>query len=249
MPAPQPSAVPLAVRYLETGTGGVLTPTALLDLFQEAADQNARTLGFDLDTMLAQSRAWVIVRLTAAFDGPLPAAGALVTVETWPAGVEALFARRDARVLGPDGSVLARITTRWVLLDLDRRRPARLPADLAALVLPDRTPVLVPDAARPEGPAAPDAHAAVVVRRTDLDTNGHTNNVRYAEWALEALPDAWHDAHRLTGLDLYLRAETHRGDRLTSEAGPAGDDPLRQAHRLVRDGQEVAAATTTWAPR
>ena len=82
------------------------------------------------------------------------------------------------------------------------------------------------------------------VRRSDLDRVGHANNVRFVEWALEALPDG----AGLTEIDILYRSEAVVGDRVRSEAGPLVGGA--RAHRLSResDGRFLALARTVWSP-
>ena len=64
------------------------------------------------------------------------------------------------------------------------------------------------------------ALAAFDVRNSDHDMQGHVNNVRYAQWVLDALPPALHRAHVLRGYEANFLAETHLGDRIEVRAAP-----------------------------
>ena len=61
----------------------------------------------------------------------------------------------------------------------------------------------------------------VLVRRDDLDINGHVNNSKYLGWLLECLP--WSPGESLIPslLDVTFRAECFPGDALTSQCVPA----------------------------
>lgn len=242
--------LPFTVRHTETGTGARLTPTAFLDLFQEAAGVDAQQRGFSLDDLAVGGIAWVLNRLAVRFDAPLPRLGETLTLTTWPTVASDLYANREFVAHDAAGGRLVTGSTRWVMIDVARRRPVRIPPEVAALAVTTEHAPLVIDAGKLPAPRAIEHAAAIAVQRRDLDANGHTNNVRYAEWALEALPDSFLAAHRLAFLDLVLRAETHRGDALHSEAGPDPADPAALLHRLTRDEagtpREVASARTRW---
>lgn len=235
-----------AVRHYEVGTGDRLTPPGLLDLFQEIAGQHADALGWSMEALMAEGRAWVLQRLGFQVEAPLPRVGETVRFETWPASADGLYATRDALAFDAEGHTLARITSRWIWLDIERRRPLRLTPGIDALAVRDRPSVLALASERPEAPAAATHAAPVTVRRADLDVNGHTNNVLYARWALEALPDELLATHALALMDLVLRAETLHRDALTSEAAEIA--PGVWAHAIVRDGRPCATARTVWRP-
>lgn len=237
------------MRHLEAGVSGRLTVPAFLDLFQELAGEDAARRGFSLDDLAPRGLAWVMLRLFVRFEGPLPAQGEALTVTTWPSGHDGLTAWRDAVAHADDGRTLARVTTRWVLIDVARRRPVRLPGDVQALSRPDLGQLSLVDAP-PAAPAEATLTARVLVRRSDLDANRHANNARYVEWALEPLPDDFLDAHALATLDVAWKAEAFRGDALTATAGPdASGEPLAFAHAVAHaDGRTSALVRTRWLP-
>ncbi len=234
------------VRPAEVDTRDHLTLPAFLDLFQDLAGLHAEMLGYGMDALLQQGTAWVLNRMVFTSD-VLPRTGHTIRIETWPAGAEGPYAWRDALAYDEHDRIVARGTTRWLMIDVARRRPLRMDSALAALVPPGRARALEvhphPTAAAPH----PSGHV-VLVRRADMDVNGHANNVQYARWLAEGLDDAFLDTHRQTAIDLTVRAETFRGDVLRSDIAPAGSAGFQ--HRLVREGddREVATGWTEWRP-
>ncbi len=242
-----PLVVPYPVRYTHTGAGEQLTAPGLLDLLLDAAGLDARHRGFALETLLAEGRTWVLNRIAVQVVAPLPVMGGTLHVTTWPAAPEgALLAARHFRAHDDAGTEVAVATTRWLYIDAARRRPLRVPEGIIALA--DGAPEA--PLALPSWPSPPEAFPEGVsfpVLRRDLDMNGHATSARYAEWLFEPVPDALAATVPLL-LDLSLRAETLRGDRLTAQAVEAA--PGHYAHRLMRDGEPrpVATMATQWAP-
>ena len=242
-----PLSQTFAVRHIESGVNGRLTAPAFLDLFQEIAGNDADRLGFSLDALAQRRLTWMLLRLFVRFDAPLPRLGDALTLTTWPSGHNGLSAWRDAVAVDTDGQTLARVTTQWVIVDLDRRRPTRLPDDLYGFERPDLGRLDLADTPPTAPETATDA-AQVFVRRSDLDANRHANNARYVEWALEPLANGFLDAHRLATLDVLWKAEAFRGDRLDAIAGPdASGEPLAFAHAVAHaDGRTSALVRTRW---
>jgi medium-chain acyl-[acyl-carrier-protein] hydrolase len=241
-------SVSFEVRAYEVGPDGAASPLALCDYLQEAAGHHARALGVEFPALPAGAGTWVLARLRLHVER-LPAHGETVGVETWPSAHDGLRAERDFVVRTADGRPVARASSEWLVIDPARRRPARLPTDVRALRLPERPRALPPEP-EPAAPAAPDAASTFAVRRSDLDRVGHANNVRFVEWALEAVPDAHFAAHTLARLDVRYRAEAVRGTVVRVEGGP-GAEPGALAHHLRRDadGATLALARSLWTPR
>jgi len=246
------------VRSYEITPRGTASVLALADYLQEAAGHHAAELGVSMQDLLDDGRAWVLARLRLKIDR-LPKWEDDVVVETWPSGLDRLYATREfvLHAGSDEGNVMARGTSAWLVIDTDRRRPLRPPAMLHSLDPPDRPPALAHDVSRDlPPPERADAASTFTVRYHDLDVNRHVNNVRYLEWALETLPADVLDARRCQSLQLQFSAETTLGDtvRATAQIEDAPDgntesDALRVRHRLTHAESDrvLATATTQWA--
>ena len=238
--APEVWRQPFAVRAYEVGPDERASVLTLADYFQEAAGEHARSGGVETFDVGAEGGTWVLQRLRLALLAR-PAMRETVTVETWPSGRDGLRAYRDVRIWGEGDRLLLQGTSAWFVIDVARRRPVRLPAGLERFgpAEPERV------AAFGDPPEAPEAveHARTFhVRRSDLDRVGHANNVRFVEWALEALPSET----GLTDVEVLYQSEAVLGDDVVSEAGPLADGA--RLHRLTRaaDGRTLALARTLW---
>ena len=146
------------------------------------------------------------------------------------------------------------------MIDLERRRPTRLPDFIHALLIPNHERALDDDFPKLTLPETFAHSCDFRVRYSDLDLNGHVNNIRYVEWAAETFPRDMRERSRLTGLEVHYRGETSCPDTVTAyagttdagtaDAGPSGQTPAgtTYAHRLTRgsDGREVARLRTRW---
>ncbi|MEM0963003.1 MAG: acyl-ACP thioesterase domain-containing protein [Bacteroidota bacterium] len=233
---------PFTVRAYEVGPDEHASVLTIADYFQESAGEHASAAGVESFALPDGTGTWVLSRLHLQI-ARRPAMRQRVTVETWPSGRDGLRALREYRLLDQDGHVLALGTSVWFVLHVERRRPVRLPDQLARFQSDDPERVL-PLPAEPVAPDTVDHSASFRVRRSDLDRVGHANNVRFVEWTLEGLPD--HSG--LAGIDLVYKAEASAGDDVVSEAGPLVDSTRR--HRLTRasDQRLLALARTTWTP-
>ncbi|MEX0748069.1 MAG: acyl-ACP thioesterase domain-containing protein [Rhodothermales bacterium] len=233
------------VRSYESDPSGRASIQTICNYLQEAAGNHAGRLGVAVDQLTQKHMTWVLARLRVEMDG-YPAWRDEVIVETWPSGHDGLYAMREFVVKGPAGAV-ARASSAWLLIDLERRRPMRIPDFIANIELPDRhRPVSEMPSRLPE-PTRTDTTLQFPVQYADLDVNRHVNNVRFVEWSLEALPAGFLESHSLATLDVHFRAEANLGDSIGVEVGELA--PLDYAH-LVRSGdRELARSRTTWRDR
>jgi medium-chain acyl-[acyl-carrier-protein] hydrolase len=241
---------PFVVRAYEAGAAGRLTVPRLCDWLQEAAGNHATALGVATDRLLASGRAWVLARLHVAL-ARLPAWREEVVVETWPSAENGLVAERDFIMRSATGEELGRATSHWVVIDVARRRPGRLPRAVVELQLPGRPRALAGAPAAVHPPEESASEYRFTVLRNDLDLNEHTNNSRYVAWALEGVPEEIAAAHACIALDVHFRAESVYGDQVVARTGAAVEEPagaVHLRHAVVREpgGAVLAVLRSRW---
>jgi medium-chain acyl-[acyl-carrier-protein] hydrolase len=252
---PPPDAPVLAllhvVRSADTDVRGRLSLVAASELLQESAARHAVALGVGADTLSPLGLAWVLVEWRLELDA-VPAWRDEVTVETWPSGLSERIATRDFRLASADGREWGRATSHWVVIDVARRRPVRMPETVRAVRRPDRPRALAGGLSRLAAPDPPEATFDLPIRWSDLDMNGHVNNLAYVAWVVESVPRDVLHASAPRSLVISFRAEC-RGDdtvRVERARDPAAGGGGREVflHRIVErgSGRELARAHTEW---
>ena len=238
------------VRYGESGPSGQVKLSAVANWFQEAAGLNADELGFGDEKMFACGLTWVLTRMIFRISR-MPQVGEQVRVRTWPSLSEH-FWNRGYELYDAEDRLLMQSTGAWTVMDIASRRMAPMPEELQA-AFPSQTfptmPFLPSSAPRLR---QAEQEAPILVRRDDLDMNGHVNNTRYLGWLMEPL-DLKGEALAL--LDISFRAECFPGDAIASRVSAPEPDPETPAlqnrvHALVRTSGEkpldVCRAVTRW---
>jgi acyl-CoA thioester hydrolase len=106
-----------------------------------AAGKHSAECGWDSRAALANGLGWVVRKHDITYRSAAIANDQIV-VRTWVADVAAFAARRKYVVCRPeDRTVLARVETRWVYVDLTKHKVVPIPADLQEkMLVADRIP-------------------------------------------------------------------------------------------------------------
>lgn len=236
------------VRFNEADMTGFATVQTIGNWLQEAADQNARELGWAREQLQARRLFWALTGLRITLVR-YPRWRETATVITWPAGADRLFAWRDFELADAAGAPLGAATSAWLLVNEDTRRPIRMLPEIAAAGL-SRPRALTHDfRVKLAPPERAEHERRFHVRRSDLDVNGHVNNVTFIEWVVESVPPDRLGAARVTDLTLEFQAEALLGDEVIAQAAH-GSDGNRKIfrHQLRRAGDDrvLAVAQTEW---
>ena len=235
------------VPCYEVDSSCSLRATSFMDMAQEIAYWAAQGLGFGYDDLQVHRTAWVLSRMHFHFT-KAPQWRDRVTLATWHKGAEGLFYLRDFRLTSETGEELVACTSSWLVIDTGTRRLVR-PETLKQILGSEG---MVAESAIEEPAAkvlAPkDAEPELVFTRkvlySDIDILGHTNNVRYMVWAMDALDYQLVTSRNVSDVEINFNKETLPGEEVEVYRCPCGDDAWYVEGRV--DGKNVFCVKITF---
>jgi acyl-ACP thioesterase len=262
-----------------------VTPTALLGFAQDLASSHYGTGGLSIPHMLKRGMTWIIAKQHFEIDEyPLWLDELLLT--TWAKAPKGLFCIRDfSYSYAPDGKktsldvafgtasageninpIVQRETpfllgtTCWMVLDAKTGKPIKPALDLFGTLPFCEEDALSTAPAFPRF-SFPESDANVTETAfsptiTDIDVNGHVNNLSYVRWILSFMPENVCVGRKISILDTYFIAPAMLGDKLLCKtaitvpvtAAVVPDTTVECVHTIVRatDGAELFRARTIW---
>lgn len=236
-----------SIRSYEVDERGWARPTLFLGLIQEASVAHARRLGISVRDLRPLGLTWVLSRMHLVLYDTLTYLDEL-RVRTWPSTREGRFSCREFEFFCADGRMVGAATGSFAVLDVATRRPVEINERLPAYPLLARRAIDDDFAALPSLDH-PEEQVSFRVGRREIDFNKHVNNVVYAEWALETIPDEVASAGRLKELEIAYRAEALYGDTVVARSAAIPDvDTMAFCHQIVRQGDnaELSRLVTRW---
>ena len=202
------------IASFDIDMSGTLKPAAFLNYAQEAANIHADYLGVGYDAMHTTRKAWVMSKIHVIFH-KLPKWREHINVQSWHKGANGYQYFRDFVVYDAEGNEkLISSTTSWLVIDIDTRRLtkyAELAEDEGRCIGEDVIAAQPPKVIMPKDvePLLAMTHA---VCYSDLDMNGHVNNVKYTEWSMNAIELEVANSRRLKELVVNFNSEIKAGD-------------------------------------
>ena len=172
--------------YSDIGDNLCLNLSGAMRMMQEAAIIHSDLSGYSVMDVERTRVVWMLVqwrvRLTGLLKWNEP-----VDVVTWPQTMEKLTSSRCFEIRGRSGEIVAKAESNWVLVNADTGRIMRIPLEVAGSY--DLVSDGVFDSEMPKlHQRVGELMCSFTVRRQDLDTNRHVNNLVYLDYAREALP-------------------------------------------------------------
>lgn len=171
----------------DVGANGQISITSLLRYFQEAAHEHANKLNVGFHKLQEQNIFWVLSAISLEISD-LPGFDKLITVNTWPRGINKFYSLRDF-LLYYNEKIVAKATSSWLLVDVNSKRIVRPERIIEGIDFFSEKRVFEDDFISLESVKEKKLIEERRTRFSDLDINKHVNNVRYVEWILDTVSD------------------------------------------------------------
>ena len=212
--------LPYRLRITDFDAHEHLLPGRLLDVFQDLATIQAEDMGMGLATIRERNLMWAVIR-TKYEIVKQPELHQEVMVRTWPHSPSRFSFKRDYAIHSLDGELLAKSTSEWVLMYREERTFANIkdhydgPTDFCEERTYEHKLRKLPNFEAQGEPLA------VVPGYSDMDVNGHVNNAKYLNYAL----DAWvcGNGEPIVAMQVGFRKEVTLGEELLVFTAREGD--------------------------
>ena len=115
----------LEITSADSDRYGRLRIGALLNFLIQAAGKSADQLSFGYEDLKKQNCFWVLNRMEIILD-EIPHWQDNIFIETWPKTIEKLFYLRDFFIRNASQKIIGKASSRWLVINAERRRPTLL---------------------------------------------------------------------------------------------------------------------------
>jgi acyl-ACP thioesterase len=211
------------VRFGAIDRSDTLTLDSMFQFFQEAAICHAENLGVGREDMARTGQVWILSRISVQVNRR-PNYRETITVRSWPRGWEKLFAIRDYDIWGKYDVPAVSARSGWLIVDMEKRRPLRPQSVMDSLPKNEGVDALTwgPIGIEERGNLQKTGERKALY--TDVDYNGHVNNVGYIQWIEDALdPQLLEKANKMR-FDINYLSEILSGETVEILSAPFEDE-------------------------
>jgi len=233
------------VRYYELDCQWKASISSLMDYFNDVVTLQTVEMGHGVDVMSKGEYAWLLLRWDVKVNR-YPDYLENVVVQTIPYSMDRFYAYRRFEIFDCSGNVIVDANSQWILIDQRKRRPIRIGDQFYELYGIDsdfHEPLSFPKVNENESSSE---EITFIVRNSDLDTNGHSNNVAYVRWIMETVPSEFVKRF-LKRLTIEYKRESRKGDVISIESVfENGAEFAEGKHKITSSGRVLSLARTEW---
>jgi len=215
--------------------------SSLMQLMTDLALQQTIDAGFGFEYQKQKNIYWIVQKWKVDFHD-LPSLYERIHINTWGHNIKKIFAFRKHEVFNEDKKLLIEAGSTWMILDKDSKSPIMVPDEFFEGYGIDKNRADILKIPTPKEPVRVDHELTFHVRRCDIDANFHVNNVKYVEWALEAVPLDYYKEHQLKSMVIAYENEAFSGDAIKVHSEKINDTEF--VHGVYRADKDGNAADT-----
>jgi len=237
----------LSIKSYHTNQYGQAAISSLFNILIEAAWAHAQVMDWGYDSLKSNNLFWVLSRMYFQVE-KYPAWQDQITLNTWSAGTDGMYAYREYILENDKGEVILRASSAWLILDMETRKIFRLSEFRDTF--PKRIDL---NACRAPKRIKPDINTVNMnyfpVLFSELDINKHFNSVKYMERVLDDFGIDFLNSNEPAELEVNYLKEGQAGDRIAVTCTQLSES--ENLNCLVResDGADLCVMRIMWRAR
>lgn len=189
-----------------------VTNTALLSYLEDAGGVHSNLVGYGLNDIPTVKRSWVLLGWKIKIN-TRPKYGDKIKIKTWSRGINKLYAYRDFEILDENGQIMGIATSKWVLIDTEKKRITKIDEKVENAYTIENVAVFdEPDLEKLTEPDNYIASTTFTVNRSLIDVNNHLHNIYFMDIANEVLPMDIYKNAEFNDIQMMCKKEIKLGD-------------------------------------
>ena len=236
------------IHYYEVNSKMRCKLPAIINFFEDVGTQQSEDLGGGIEYCRKNNCGWVFYKYDVKMHR-YPMFGETISITTQPVGFKKFYGLRKYVIKDEDGNVIGEGSALFFLIDLEKRRPMRIQDEQYAFYGVDGDLDYDISMDKIEKCDEEQYHKQFDIRYSDIDSNNHVNNVKYFEWAIEAVPQEVITNYVLRRIKVIFEKETTYGDKISVSATikEIDDAKLKSYHKIKNsEGSQLTLLEADW---
>ena len=197
----------------DLGKTNKVTNKALLGFMEEIASLHSSTIGYGVDDVTRNEVAWILLDWKLQVIERCNYAET-VYLNTWVRETDKFYSYRDFEVYNEEDKLIAKGTSKWVLVDVNSKHITKISDELAKKYNPEFEKNVFNETklAKIREPNKYLSNIIYKVNRADIDVNKHMHNLNYLDLAYEALPENIYLSEEMNNVRINYKHELKLGD-------------------------------------
>lgn len=208
--------------------------SSLVDFLWDVIISQSDYLGETKEGFVRDQCIWVLLKYDITIY-EYPKFKDTITVDTKVLSAKKFYGYRKNTITNSEGKVIGEAFSTAILIDFEKRRPMRISSAQSEIYGINEESGEIPPLDDIPKIKKEDYVKDYPIRYSDIDSNGHVNNVKYMEMAIDTLPRSILNEYKLFNIKVLFKKETSDGDTLTisSEVIDHENNDITTIHNII----------------
>jgi acyl-ACP thioesterase len=238
------------VEFNDMDRYGELSSLALMYYMEETAFYHIEE-NYGYKKMLNDNKAWILNKWRVKMD-KYPNYSEKFKIKTWGSYYKGFRAGRDFIIFDDNDEILGKISSLWIYLDINAKRPRRIPKEIIDLYYDGNEDKNFNEFSDFEKENKYEFSSKIKIRRSDIDVYNHVNNKVFVEWLEESVDDKIYSKYKLKEFELNYLKEINLIDNfaeIKSNIVNEEDLNIEFNHYILVSDKDCFIGKTKWVKR
>jgi acyl-ACP thioesterase len=236
------------IHYYEVNNKLRCKLASIIDFICDTGTQQSEYLGDGIEYCTKNNCAWVFYKYDIKMYR-YPSFGEVISVTTEPIGFKKFYGLRKYIIKDEKENIIGEALALFFLIDIEKRRPIRIHKEQYEFYGVDGDVDYDISMDKIEKNDEGQYNKQFNIRYSDIDSNNHVNNVKYVEWAIEAVPLNIINDYVIKRIKVTYEKETTYGNKVSVSATVKEiDDVNLKSYHTIRnsDGSQLTLLEAEW---
>lgn len=196
----------------DIGKDNKIKNESILEILENMGGEHSNKVGYGVFDMDKTGVSWILLEWKVKII-KRPLYAEKLKIKTWGRYFQRVYTYRDFEIYNSKGELCIIATSKWALIDINKRSIMRISDEIKNVYEPEEITVF--DEETVEKIEIPDEFSNEIeytVGRKDIDVNNHMHNTYYLNLAYEALPEEVYNNRPYDSLRITYKKEIQLGD-------------------------------------
>ncbi|NME83654.1 acyl-ACP thioesterase domain-containing protein [Clostridium sp. SM-530-WT-3G] len=236
------------VHYYEVDSNLRCKLSSIIEFIGDIGTHQSEEAGGGMKYCMDNNCAWVFYQDDIKMYR-YPMFGEIISITTEAVGFKRFYGLRRYVIRDSEDKIIGEAEAIFFLIDIEKRRPMRIQKEQYGFYGVDGDVDYDISLEKLHPVEETQYTKNFNIRYSDIDSNKHVNNVKYIEWAIEAVPMEIVEKYQVKRIKVMFEKECKYGEVVSSSAAVTkiDDNNLKSQHIIKNgDGKELTLLEIEW---
>lgn len=236
------------IHYYEVDSKLRCKLSSIIEFIGDVGTSQSEELGGGMKYCMDNKCAWVFYQDDIKMYR-YPMFGETISITTEPVGFKKFYGLRKYTIRDSEDKIIGEALALFFLINIEKRRPMRIQKEQYDFYGVDGDVDYNIGLEKLKPVQETSYIKNFNIRYADIDSNRHVNNVKYIEWAIEAVPMEVIDEYEVKRIKVTFEKECKYGETVSSCAAitQVDNNNLKSQHIIKNgDGKELTLLEIEW---